>query len=256
MSKIVFFDIDGTLLDHDKKLPITAKKAVKELQNSGVYVAIATGRAPFMFESLREELGIESFVSFNGQYVVFEGEVIYKNPLNNDEIQRLVQQGKENNHPLVFMNHGTMKATVKHHRYIEDSLMTLKFPHPEVDKSFYQNREIYQSLLFIEEEDEALYLEQFPELRFIRWHPFSMDVLPAGGSKAEGIKKMIERLGFQIENVFAFGDGLNDIEMIQTVGTGVAMGNAEPALKQYADYITKDVAEDGIQHGLKHLQLI
>ena len=81
--KIVFFDIDGTLLDHEKKLPASTKEAIKQLQDSGVFVAIATGRAPFMFESLREELGIDTFVSFNGQYVVFEGKVVYKNPLTN-----------------------------------------------------------------------------------------------------------------------------------------------------------------------------
>ena len=55
--KIVFFDIDGTLLDHDKKLPNSTRVAIKQLQENGVFVAIATGRAPFMFESLRKELG-------------------------------------------------------------------------------------------------------------------------------------------------------------------------------------------------------
>ena len=74
MKKIVFFDIDGTLLDHEKNLPDSTKKAIKLLQDNGVFVAIATGRAPFMFTNLREELEIDSFVSFNGQFVVFENQ--------------------------------------------------------------------------------------------------------------------------------------------------------------------------------------
>lgn len=72
-KKIIFFDIDGTLLDDDKKMPLTAEKAVFALKELGHEVAIATGRAPFMFKDIREQLEIDSYVSFNGQYVVLRG---------------------------------------------------------------------------------------------------------------------------------------------------------------------------------------
>ena len=104
MKKIVFFDIDGTLLDHEKKLPSSTKKAIHLLKENGVFVAIATGRAPFMFTSLRKELDIDSYVSFNGQYVVFENEVIYKNPLDHNEVETFLQDSTANGHPLIFMN--------------------------------------------------------------------------------------------------------------------------------------------------------
>lgn len=256
MSKIVFFDIDGTLLDHDKNLPISTKEAIRSLKENGVFVAIATGRAPFMFESLRKELDIDSFVSFNGQYVVFEGETIYQNPLNSQKLEQLYLNASEKAHPIVFMNHMTMKSSVKHHDFIDKSLGSLKFAHPEYDGLFYVDRDLYQSLLFCEEGEERHYRETYPEFTFIRWHPYSVDILPSGGSKAEGIKKMIERLGFKEEDVYAFGDGLNDFEMLEEAGTGVAMGNAVPELKELADMVTRDVAEDGIWHGLKQLKLI
>jgi Cof subfamily protein (haloacid dehalogenase superfamily) len=256
MSKIVFFDIDGTLLDHDKNLPASTKEAITLLKENGVFVAIATGRAPFMFESLRQELEIDSFVSFNGQYVVFEGEPIYLNPLNNEKIEDLFVSSKEKGHPVVFMNHMTMKSSVKHHEYIETSLGGLKFAHPDHDDRFYVDRDLFQTLLFCEEGEEEYYRESYPEFTFIRWHPFSVDILPAGGSKAEGIKKMIERLGFKLEDVYAFGDGLNDFEMLKAAGTGVAMGNSVPALKEHASLVTRNVDDDGIWHGLKQLKLI
>ncbi|MFJ5713474.1 Cof-type HAD-IIB family hydrolase [Neobacillus sp. NPDC093127] len=256
MKKIVFFDIDGTLLDHEKSLPASTKKAIELLKENGTFVAIATGRAPFMFESLREELGIDSYVSFNGQFVVFENEVVYENPLNEVELKRLVQYAEIKNHPIVFMNEKTMKASVQIHPFIEKSLGSLNFSHPEKDNSFYVNRKIYQSLLFCEESEDEKYLADFPDLNFIRWHSYSVDVLPKGGSKAEGIKKMIERLGFDLKDVYAFGDGLNDLEMLKAVGTGVSMGNGVPEAKQLADLITTDVGNDGIWNGLKELQLI
>ena len=81
-QSVIFFDIDGTLLDHDKKLPPSTKQAVFKLKELGHIVAIATGRAPFMYEDLREELGIDTFVSYNGQYVVLNGEVLHTNPLH------------------------------------------------------------------------------------------------------------------------------------------------------------------------------
>jgi Cof subfamily protein (haloacid dehalogenase superfamily) len=256
MKKIVFFDIDGTLLDEDKNLPQSTIKALEQLKKNGVFVAIATGRAPFMFENIRKELDIDSYVCFNGQLVVFENEVIYENPLNEEELHRLYLHSKENGHPLLFMNESTMKSSVSHHPFIEESMRSLKFPHPELDDKFYLNNRIFQSLIFCEDREVHLYVSDFSEFQFVRWHPYSADVLPAGGSKAEGIKKMIERIGFDIKDVYAFGDGLNDVEMLRAVGTGVAMGNAVDEAKAQANFVTRDVSMEGIWFGLKELELI
>lgn len=255
--KIVFFDIDGTLLDHEKKLPKATKSAIRQLQENGVFVAIATGRAPFMFESLRKELDIDTFVSFNGQYVVFENEVIYRNPLKETDIRKLHQAAEEYNQtPIVFMNEMTMKSSVVYNKRVEEALGSLKFPHPAMKVDFYEQSDIYQALLFCTEEEENSITSEYDQFRFIRWHKYSTDVLPNGGSKAEGIKILMDRVGFQLDEVYAFGDGLNDIEMLQAVGHGVAMGNASQMVKEQADYVTKDVADEGIYYGLKQLKLL
>ena len=109
---------------------------------------------------------------------------------------------------------------------------------------------------FAQKQEEKPFTSQYDQFRFIRWHEYSTDVLPSGGSKAEGIKILMDRVGFQLDEVYAFGDGLNDIEMLQAVGHGVAMGNASQIVKKQADYITKDVADEGIYYGLKQLKLI
>ncbi|MEH6882521.1 Cof-type HAD-IIB family hydrolase [Priestia megaterium] len=256
--KIIFFDIDGTLLDHDKKLHASTKKAVRLLKEQGHEVAIATGRAPFMFKDLREELDIQTYISFNGQYIVLNGEVLYKNPLNKEELQDLTAFAVEHDHPVVYMDHEDMKSNIEFHDYIESSISTLKigFTHPHQDPTYFKGREIYQSLLFCTAGEEAPYEEKFKKFDFIRWHEFSTDVLPKGGSKARGIETMIEKLGFDKKDVYAFGDGLNDIEMLEFVGNGVAMGNAEEVVKEVANLVTKDVAEDGILHGLELVGLL
>jgi Cof subfamily protein (haloacid dehalogenase superfamily) len=253
---MIFFDIDGTLLDHNKVLPASTKHAIEALKEAGHEVAIATGRAPFMFPELREELEIESFISFNGQYVVLNGEVIYKNPLNREVLQALSEEASRSGHPLVYMDHESMKATIEHHPHIEESMGTLKFTHPEHDPHYFKQREVYQSLLFCTGGEEDPYKEGFKDFHFIRWHEYSTDVLPFGGSKARGIEKAIEKLGFTKDQVYAFGDGLNDIEMLQYVGNGIAMGNAHDSVKKIAKHVTKNVDEDGILYGLEQVGLL
>lgn len=255
MGKIVFFDIDGTLLDENKQLPTKTREAIRRLKESGIYVAIATGRAPFMFEHLRKLLDIDTYVSFNGQYVVFENKVVYANPLDKEELTELLSKSRKKGHPLVFMDEKTMKSTVSYNPLIKESLASIHFPHPEKDANYFLTTDIYQTLLFCEESEEEDYFV-FKKFRFVRWHPYSVDILPHGGSKAEGIKKLIGKLGFKMEDVYAFGDGLNDVEMLGEVGTGVAMGNAPDVVKKKAGFVTKSVSDNGIWHGLKELKLI
>ncbi|MBO1515020.1 Cof-type HAD-IIB family hydrolase [Metabacillus bambusae] len=256
-QSIIFFDIDGTLLTHDKELPNSTKEAIFKLKEIGHEVAIATGRAPFMFEDLRKELEINTFVSYNGQYVVLRGEVLHTNPLNINALEKLTEAALQNSHPVLFMDHEDMKANVPEHDYIKESISTLKIDRfPTHDPSYYKGRDLYQMLLFCPEGEEEQYEMGFQEYDFVRWHPVSVDVMPKGGSKAKGIQKVVDKLGFSPERQFAFGDGLNDIKMLSSVPNSVAMGNAEEEVKAVAKYVTKSVEENGIYHGLQMVGLL
>jgi Cof subfamily protein (haloacid dehalogenase superfamily) len=256
-QSVIFFDIDGTLLDSKKELPLSTKEAIFKLKEKGHVVAIATGRAPFMFEDLRKELDIDTFVSFNGQYVVLNGEVVYTNPLNIPSLLTLTETALHNNHPVVFMGHEDMKANVPEHNYIKESIETLKIDRfPEHDPHYYKGREIYQTLLFCPEGEEKQYQRDFHEFDFVRWHPVSVDVLPKGGSKARGIEIVAKKLGFPPERQYAFGDGLNDMEMLSIVKNSIAMGNAKEKVKEAAKFVTKSVDDNGIYHGLQMVGLL
>lgn len=255
-KKIIFFDIDGTLLDHDKQLPTSAKQAVTALKDKGYKVAIATGRAPFLFKELREELDIDTYVSFNGQYVVVNNEVVYQNSLQKEALDAMTAFAESNDHPIVYQSSEDMVSNVEYHSHIEESFGSLKLCHPDCDVKFVEQNDIYQSLLFCTKEEEDPYVQTFEKFDFVRWHKFSTDVLPAGGSKAKGIEIIMKKLSIDSDKVYAFGDGLNDIEMLQFVKNSVAMGNAQESVKRVAAYVTKDVAEDGLVHGLKLLGLI
>lgn len=256
-KQMIFFDIDGTLLNHEKKLPASTKKAVKRLKELGHVVAIATGRAPFMFENLRKELGIDTYVCFNGQYVVHDGKPVYQNPLDQEELHLLTEFSKGNNNPIIYESHEKMYTNVEQHDYIDEGIGSLKISYkPIYEPFYYQKNNVYQSLLFCTEKEQDAYYERFSKFEFVRWHEFSMDVLPAGGSKAKGIEALIQYLNIPIDQVYAFGDGLNDIEMLSFVKNSVAMGNAEDQVKKVAKYVTKNVDEDGILKGLQLVGLL
>ncbi|WP_411843330.1 Cof-type HAD-IIB family hydrolase [Salinicoccus sp. HZC-1] len=256
-QSIIFFDIDGTLLDTDKKLPDSAKRAVAQLKADGHIVAIATGRAPFMYEDLRKELGIETFVSCNGQYVVLEGEVIYQNPLHKEDLVAMTEEALGNDHPVVYLSDEDMMSNVPEHEYINEGIASLKLGiTPGHDPDYHNGRDLYQTLLFVPEGEEQQYVEKYDSFDFIRWHPVSLDVIPKGGSKANGIAKVIDELGFPPERQYAFGDGPNDLEMLNTVHNSYAMGNAKDEVKSHAKYITKHVNDDGVEHGLRMAGLI
>lgn len=256
-KKLLFFDIDGTLLDKEKNLPSSTKQAIQTLKENGHEVAIATGRPPFMFQNLCEELDINTYVSLNGQYVVVNNEVIYKNPINKEIMQSLTSFSSGNMHPLVYHNHNDMKSNIEYHPHIEESIGTLKLDRDvSFGPDFFKESEIYQLMLACEDKEEIEYKSQFEHLKFIRWHPLAVDVLPTGGSKAIGIQAIINRLGIFEEDVYAFGDELNDMEMLQFVKNSVAMGNAPESVKKVAKHITKDVSKDGVAYGLKILGLL
>ena len=253
---IVFFDIDGTLLNDEKKIPDSTKKAVRLLQERGIHTAIATGRVPNMFYWIQKELNIDSYVAMNGQYVVFEGKEIYSNPINPEMLESLTKLTANNDHALAYCSHLDYKVSKSNHPFIEAGFDSLMMPYPEVDEEYYKHLPIYQGHLYCSRKDAQMYFDQFPEFSFVKWDDNAYDILPRGASKAVGISKMLGILEINKENSFAFGDGLNDLEMLTMVGTGVAMGNAVPEAKAAANVITTSSSNDGILNGLIQVGLL
>lgn len=256
MKKLLFFDIDGTLYDSNKVLPIQAKEAVIQAKKNGHEVIIATGRAPFMIQDVLKELEIDSYICFNGQYIVYQNKVLSNTEINADHLKAVSEFAKNQNHPMVYMNAEKMISTIAYHPYVEESINSLKFPHPVIEENFYRDQPIYQALVFCTIEDELAYKEAFPLLKFVRWHRVSADILPSGASKAKAITSICKKLNVAIEDTIAFGDGLNDIEMLETVGFGVSMGNGHKEALIRADYVTGHVDENGLAEAMKYLKLI
>jgi Cof subfamily protein (haloacid dehalogenase superfamily) len=255
-AKIVFFDVDGTLLNENKQLPEDAKEAVRRLKQSGIRTAIATGRAPYHLKDLAAELDIDTYVSFNGSYVVSEGKVIYEDRIKMETLAAIEEVADARSHPLVFLNAEEFSTNRENHPFVLDAFSHLQLAAPPYNPAFYREKTVHQGFLCCLEGEEKDYLQTFTDVSFVRWHPYAMDILPKNGSKARGIEALLNHLGISPKEAVAFGDGRNDKEMLAFVGIGIAMGNAHEELKPYADLMTKHVDEGGIRHGLELIGLL
>ena len=256
MKKYLFFDVDGTLYNSNKEIPASTVEAIRLAKENGHEVGIATGRAPFMITQLLEELDIDTYVCFNGQYVVLKNEVIFTDGIPNETLKEILAFGESRNEPISYFNHEVMIASHAGFKNVEQSLATLKYPYPAVNRLFFEQHPVFQTLIFVDAEGEKAYREKFPHLQIVRWHSVSCDLLPAGGNKARGIQKIMEKTNIPLENIYVFGDGLNDVEMLAYVPNSVAMGNGHPMAIETAKYVTDHVDEDGIYKACKQLALI
>lgn len=257
-KKLLFFDIDGTLLNSKKELPEQTYFAIEQARKNGHEVAIATGRSPFFLKEISEMLQIDSYISFNGQFVVYKGQPISKRPIPKELLFSLADRATAEDLPIVFLDQYRMTSATEFDEQVKISMDSLYYPMPEFDTEGFKEQDVYQSLLYVDEEQEQQYKEDFPELAFIRWHPFSTDVINGDVSKAYGIEQFIEHTDFTLEDTIVFGDGLNDVEMLETVakaGVSVAMGNAVPEAKEVATFTTEHVDEDGLSKAMKKLGL-
>ena len=253
-KKLFIFDIDGTVLGNDKAIPESTKAAIRELSKKHE-VAIATGRNRAMAIDIIKELNISNYIVWDGAAAFYHGDPIVTNNLDEKEVELMVSLADKNKHHIIFETVDDMKRrNDEPSEGMAEALKAVDHPVPSQDKDFFENQSLVQILLFYTEEEAHLYEEnQFEHFRFVRWHENAVDVLPVDGSKFNTIERLAKHMDFDMEDIIAFGDGLNDLEMIKHVGIGVAMGNARDEVKEAADIVTDSNMDDGILNALRLL---
>ncbi len=257
MYKLVVLDIDGTLVNSEKKVTQKTKEYITKASEMGVRFIIASGRTPYGILPIAKEIGLEKI---GGYILAFNGgtcincetmETLYENFMNKDEMKAIHDFGQKNNIPFVTYNKDVLYTPNDMTEYIE---MESRLNHLKYKKTENFLEEFYfdfPKVIFTDHGDRlATFVDEavktFPQFEVFRSEPFFLEVCPKGIHKATGIKNIIEILGVKIEEVIAIGDGFNDISMIEFAGLGVAMDNAQQAVKDVADYITLSNDEDGV----------
>lgn len=261
--KIIFFDIDDTLyLKQQDYIPHSIQPTIRQLKAKGIIPAIATGRTSCAFppalNQLIEQEQLDTFVTMNGQYVTHQNNTIKKYPLAKSQLVKLTQFFQQHQIDYAFItDHEILVSNIS--PQLENALNPITQNYRlNQDPDYLLQHDIFQLLAFYPAQQDQFIAEAniLHHVKTVRWHQDSVDIFDINGSKARGIKAILDHLGLNMQQAMAFGDGLNDIEMLQQVGIGVAMGNAHEQLKAQANYVTDSVAEHGIANFLRKVGVI
>lgn len=257
-EKVLVLDIDGTLTNSRKEISPNTKRAIQETLKRGHKVILASGRPTPGMRRYEEELELEKYggylLSFNGGRIVEcrSGEVVYQRILPLNIIPGLYGFAKRNGCGLVTYFGDRIISAFEPDEYVrlESRINGMEIKVVENFKE-YVDFDINKCLLTAAPgQAEALEKELADRygdmLSVYRSEPFFIEIMPKHVDKASSLDRMLQTVGLTRENAICCGDGFNDISMIKYAGVGVAMGNAQPAVKDAADYITGTNDEDGL----------
>lgn len=257
--KVAFFDIDGTILKSDHTYSEKTKDAIQQLKAQNIEVFLATGRPIHELQQLGYELGIDSYIGYNGAHGIYNNQSIVNEPMEEKLVREIVNIAKEHEHEVVMFSN---KSNYFTHLHSEISQHFSKVFQMTLNKTYTEeiaNQILGLTIMNLKPTDNKLY-QNNSSIRLsqvnVEGVGHAYDVIRLHVNKGEAVKRVLEKLNIKKEEAIAFGDGMNDKEMLQVVGEGFAMGNAMPELFQYVNRKTTSVNEDGIYHGLKELGLV
>ena len=261
--KAAFFDVDGTLTSFvTHEVPQSTIDALHELQQRDVKVIICSGRAPSNLNVVTDTIPIrfDGVIALNGQYCYDPEGFVSSRALELQDVQTITTWLDE--HPQAVANYCEEDYAYINRLTEEVRAAGRKLgrttPPIHVDDPHLRilDHPTYQISTFVDDATERDIVAQCHNVKGERWHPDFVDLMPADGGKAAGMRRFLEHCGWRREQTVAFGDGGNDVSMLRFAGLGVAMGKAAEQAKQAADYVTLDVDDDGIAHALKHFSII
>jgi Cof subfamily protein (haloacid dehalogenase superfamily) len=256
MTNIYFFDIDNTLLDHrSNTIPQTALDSIAALKRAGHTVVIATGRSYGHAKPFVDQIRPSYVITQNGARILKDEQEVLTVPLAKQPLLDLFDWIHAQGHHY-GVNDG-LNAHVS--ASAPDVLAAFRSVAMTVasDVDLVLEQDVYQAWLFFAEAlDTSLMpeiLARYPDFGLVRWHTNAVDVLPKATNKWTGCQWVMQQTGFEPRQAIAFGDGLNDIEMLQGVGLGVAMDNGHAELKAVAKRIAPALHLDGVATMLDEL---
>lgn len=260
MRQLVSFDLDMTLLNHETyAIPDSALESIRRLKERGHVVVLATGRDMDNHYSrqFRDLVQPDAIIHMNGTKITVGDELIYEHYMDSDLLEELLRFADEQGYALGVTigdeDYYTHKEQVEEHDRLRWGDCGRQFYDP------YKLLDIgVRTLAYIGTPEGARVMEErFPQLKFLLFAGLhGADVVEKISSKALGLERLCEFFGVDIQNTYAFGDSMNDYEIVQLAGTGIAMGNALEELKEAADYVTADIRDDGVYKACVHFDLI
>lgn len=277
MGKIIFLDVDGTLVDYENNLPESAVKAIRSARENGHRVYISTGRSKAEVYQNLWDIGLDGMIGGNGSYVEDHDKVVMHQLITKEQCIKAVDWMHERGLEFYLESNNGLFASEKFEEQgnpiikeyskrkgkadAEQATIRKVFPEMIFGGELYRDDLNKISFILSSYQDFIDAKEEFPEFEVGTWGgkgeiALFGDFGIKGINKGNAIQHLLDYLKADIADTIAFGDAKVDIPMLEYCSMGVAMGSGGEEIKEMADYITDDVDKDGLWKAFKHLGLI
>lgn len=263
MPALLFFDIDGTLLTLDDQhiLPDSTKEALYKAKENGHKIFINTGRVKTAIDKKLLDFGFDGLVCGCGTYIEYAGKEIFHNKLSKERCVFYASFLRKHKFQTVFEGKDRLFIDGE---YGPGSFLEYIYSYFSKNSDYPIEEINHPDFIFdkfttayFPESDIEAFRETFSvDFNLIPHFGNVCEVVPKDFSKATGIKRLAEFLGADLCDCFAFGDSINDMEMLKYVRHSVGMGNSVEEVFSIVEYKTADICEDGIQKAMLHYDLI
>lgn len=261
MPKLIFFDIDGTLWDEHMEIPESTRVAIEKLKENGHKTFLCSGRARGNIQDERLlALGFDGIVAACGNHVEMEGKVLFSNLISPERVREIVEVLDACHMPVVL--EGPKKHWISKHGFEEDPFVAYLFEKMQERAvpldGYTEDIEInkFSADVLPTTDYDTIKREISKDFDILEHTENVVEFVPKGSSKATGIQWVCDYLQVPLEDTYAIGDSINDLDMLQYVGHGIAMGNATKPAMDAAEYVTTDIHEDGLYLAMEHYGLI
>lgn len=278
MKPLLIFDIDGTLRDERYGIPDSAKEAIHLCKQAQIPLCLCTGRSPAMIQEDVQALAIENLIAGGGCYISHKQEIIQQSAFPKEEIKQILTYIGSTDSALsmeslhqVFMNQAA--CNILNHM---NAQKTKHLSSKQVQQFLTQEKIIYQdNLAALDSSKDAIHKlclwsskEVFEHIQDILQDRMMLaqsgtyeqqqyyEIIQHGCGKADAIQTLCKYLQIDIQHTIAFGDGMNDADMLRVCGCGIAVATSDARLFPYADAICEAPMSDGIYKELQRRTLI
>lgn len=272
-TKYIFLDIDGTLVGRDAVIPDSAKEAICKARANGHKVFICSGRSRCEMHEDILSVPLDGIVGSAGAYVELDGKMIYHRPMTEKMNARLLDYFESKGMAVFLETNEDLLVNDIGLAYIDQHIEECKSRSEPYDKALFDlakplskvlepsklavNKLLYVTMEYDPEDIRKDLQEEFTVVdSAIALPGNSGELSELGMHKGNGINIVVKYFGADLKDTIGIGDGENDMEMLRSAGIAIAMGNANPMLKEIAHFVTTDVDNDGIKNAFMHYGLI
>lgn len=260
-KKVLFFDVDGTLVNEKNEIPESALKAIAKTRELGNLVFINSGRCYGMMREIEKMIEVDGLLCGCGTEIIYEGKSLYANKLPRELREKIAHCADKYNVDVIAEGHRgcvySIEPSESRMEAVRETAELIDILGARLHEDLTGDFDMDKFCIQVDEQSDikGFYDEFEKDFDIIDRHDGFYECVPNGHSKGTAVEWVLKEFGISKEDAYCFGDSTNDLTMFQSGVNAVAMGVHSPELEKYACFITKNLEDDGVEYAMKHFNL-